>query len=145
MARRPRSSCFSRRFDSHGAVAGRFRLYRQICRCNRQWCNRRTDRPRNTSWYVSLKHFEIYGTNAVAGAEKLYHFVRTPTWVTPPRIMSIKMLGSPAKDMLSQIEIDNQENFSASQIERFKSDPQFYKTFVKAIERDINGAFPMVS
>lgn len=55
------------------------------------------------------------------------------------------MLGSPAKDVLDQIELDEKENFSASQIAKFKSDPEFYKTFVKAIEKDINGAFPMVS
>lgn len=79
------------------------------------------------------------------GVKKLHHFVRTPTWVTPPRTMAIKMMGSPAQEMLSQIEFaDEKENFSAEQIERFKSDPEFYKKFVKAIERDINGAFPMV-
>lgn len=59
--------------------------------------------------------------------------------------MAIKMLGSPAKDMLSQIELDEKENFSVSQVEKFKSDAVFYKKFVKAIEKDINGAFPLVS
>ncbi|KAK9418208.1 hypothetical protein SUNI508_08402 [Seiridium unicorne] len=80
----------------------------------------------------------------VTDVEKLYHFVRTPTWVTPPRIMAIKTLGSPAKDMLSQIELDDKENFSDSQIAKFQSDPEFYKKFIKAVEKDINGAFAMV-
>jgi hypothetical protein len=59
--------------------------------------------------------------------------------------MSIKMLGSPAQEILSQIEFDDKENFSAAQIEKFKSDPVLYKKFVKAIEKDIGGAFALVS
>ncbi|KAF7536514.1 hypothetical protein G7054_g4467 [Neopestalotiopsis clavispora] len=79
-----------------------------------------------------------------ADVKKLYHFIRTPTWVTPPRTMSIKMLGSPAQEILSQIEFDDKENFSAAQIEKFKSDPVLYKKFVKAIEKDIGGAFALI-
>ncbi|OTB07611.1 hypothetical protein M426DRAFT_317915 [Hypoxylon sp. CI-4A] len=73
--------------------------------------------------------------------KKLYHFVRTPTWVIPPRIMTMKMMGGPAKDILEEIEIDEKENFTPKQIERFKADPEFYRKFVKAIEKDANGAF----
>ncbi|RYP76146.1 hypothetical protein DL771_001970 [Monosporascus sp. 5C6A] len=76
--------------------------------------------------------------------QKLYHFIRTPTWVIPPRIMSMKMMGGPAKDMISQIELDGRENFSPAQIEKFKKDPAFYRKFVKTIERDISGVFPVL-
>ncbi|CAJ2501024.1 Uu.00g038770.m01.CDS01 [Anthostomella pinea] len=78
------------------------------------------------------------------GVKELYHFVRTPTWIVPPRIMTMKVIGGPAKPMLSQIELDEKENFTPTQIEKFKSDPTFYRKFVKAIEQDINGAFPIV-
>ncbi|KAI5861733.1 FAD/NAD(P)-binding domain-containing protein [Durotheca rogersii] len=76
--------------------------------------------------------------------KKLYHFIRTPTWVIPPRITSMTMLGGPAKSVLSEIELDEKENFSQRQIEKFKLDPEFYHKFVKTIERDINGTFPLV-
>jgi hypothetical protein len=55
------------------------------------------------------------------------------------------MMNSPAKSMLSQLELDQNENFSAAQIEKFKNDPEFYKEFVKTIELDLNGAFALVS
>ncbi|KAI0117329.1 FAD/NAD(P)-binding domain-containing protein [Daldinia grandis] len=76
--------------------------------------------------------------------KKLYHFVRTPTWVIPPRIMSMKVMGGPAKDILGEIELDEKENFTQQQIERFKSDPAFYRKFIKTIEKDSNGAFALV-
>ncbi|KAI0154842.1 hypothetical protein GGR57DRAFT_502038 [Xylariaceae sp. FL1272] len=76
--------------------------------------------------------------------KKLVHFVRTPTWILPPRIMAMMMMKSPAAPMLAQLELDDKENFSAAQMERFKSDPAFYRDFIKTIERDINGAFPML-
>ena len=47
--------------------------------------------------------------------------------------------------MLKQIQMDEQENFSPEQIEKFKTDPELYKTFVKTIEKEVNGAFPIVS
>ncbi|KAI0017643.1 hypothetical protein F4780DRAFT_782145 [Xylariomycetidae sp. FL0641] len=73
--------------------------------------------------------------------KKIYHFIRTPTWVIPPRVMAMKILGGPAKDMLSQIEMDENENFSQAQIQRFKDDPAFYREFVKVIEKNTNDAF----
>ncbi|KAI1849250.1 hypothetical protein JX266_005211 [Neoarthrinium moseri] len=78
------------------------------------------------------------------GAKKLYHIFRTPTWVVPPRLMSMKLMGSPAWEILKGIEMDANEDFSAPQIEKFKADPDLYNTFVKAVEKDINGAFPVV-
>ncbi|KAI0483227.1 hypothetical protein GGR56DRAFT_663768 [Xylariaceae sp. FL0804] len=76
--------------------------------------------------------------------KKIYHYVRTPTWVIPPRIMSMKMMGGPANEVLNQIELDEKENFSQATIKKFKNDPAFYKKFVKTIEKDISGAFPVV-
>ncbi|KAI0555046.1 hypothetical protein F4679DRAFT_149133 [Xylaria curta] len=76
--------------------------------------------------------------------KKLYHFVRTPTWILPPRILAMMMMNSPAKSILTQLELDEKENFSAAQIEKFRKDSEFYKTFVKTIELDLNGAFALL-
>ena len=80
-------------------------------------------------------------------AEKLYHLFRTPTWVLPPRIMAWKMMGQNKEllEILGEIGIDAQENFSQETIERFKSDPEFYGRFVKAVEKEVNNGFPMVN
>lgn len=59
--------------------------------------------------------------------------------------MTMKMMGGPANEILSEIELDEKENFSPAQIERFTNDPVFYRKFVKVIERDISGVFPVVS
>ncbi|KAK0655773.1 hypothetical protein B0T16DRAFT_424483 [Cercophora newfieldiana] len=77
------------------------------------------------------------------GAKKLYHVVRTPTWVPPPRIQSWKLMGQ-AEEILSKIQLDAQENFSQETIEKFKSDPEFYRTYVKEIEALVNNSFPIV-
>lgn len=77
--------------------------------------------------------------------KKLYHCIRTPTWIMPPRIMAMMMMDGPAKRILTQLDMDKQENFSPEQIERFKSQPDFYRDFVKTIEKDTNGTFPVVS
>lgn len=53
-------------------------------------------------------------------------------------------MGGPAKDILSEIELDEKENFTQRQIEKFKTDPAFYRKFVKTIEQDSNGAFALV-
>ncbi|KAI0970307.1 hypothetical protein F4678DRAFT_136338 [Xylaria arbuscula] len=76
--------------------------------------------------------------------KKLYHFVRTPTWILPPRIMAMMMMDGPAKSILSQLDLDKDENFSEAQIEKFKNDPELYKKFVKTIELDLNGAFAVL-
>jgi cation diffusion facilitator CzcD-associated flavoprotein CzcO len=78
------------------------------------------------------------------GVEKLYHIVRTPTWVIPPRRQTWLMMGN-AKELLSEVEVDEKENFSEATISRFKSDADFYRRFVKGIEREVNNAFPVVS
>lgn len=62
----------------------------------------------------------------------------------PPRLVTMMMMGGPAKAILDKIEIDEKENFTRSQIETFKSDPELYREFVKAVERDLNGVLPIV-
>ncbi|TPX16724.1 uncharacterized protein E0L32_003665 [Thyridium curvatum] len=74
--------------------------------------------------------------------QKLVHIIRSPTWVIPPRIPTFAMTG--AAELLSQIKIDEDENFTSEQIEKFKSDPEFYRTFVKGIEKQVNSSFPIV-
>lgn len=58
--------------------------------------------------------------------------------------MTMKIMGGPAKEILSEIELDEKENFSAAQIEKFKADPEYYRKFVKTIEEDLCGAFSVV-
>lgn len=77
------------------------------------------------------------------GAEKVYHLFRTPTWVLPPRIQAWKVMGQ-AGDILSKIDMDPLENFSPETIEKFESDPEFYREFVKKVEAEVNNAFPIV-
>ncbi len=50
-----------------------------------------------------------------------------------------------AAEILSKVEMDDDENFSQEQIERFESDSALYRTFVKAIEKEVNSNFPIVS
>jgi hypothetical protein len=50
-----------------------------------------------------------------------------------------------AEEVLGKIQLDSQENFSQETIEKFKSDPEFYRTFVKEIEALVNNNFPIVS
>ncbi|KAH9888242.1 FAD/NAD(P)-binding domain-containing protein [Xylariomycetidae sp. FL2044] len=73
--------------------------------------------------------------------KKLYHFVRTPTWIIPPRRLTMMMVDGPAKTILSEIEVDEKENFTKAQIEKFKSDPALYRKFVKVIEKELASAF----
>jgi hypothetical protein len=54
------------------------------------------------------------------------------------------MLGQ-GGDALSKIELDEHENFSQATIEKFKSDPEFYRSFVKGIEKEVNDGFRIVS
>jgi hypothetical protein len=49
-----------------------------------------------------------------------------------------------AGPILDEIELDEHENFTPGQIERFKSDPVFYRKFVKAIEKEVNNTLPIV-
>ncbi|KAK1754921.1 putative sterigmatocystin biosynthesis monooxygenase stcW [Echria macrotheca] len=77
------------------------------------------------------------------GAKKLYHIVRTPTWIPPPRVQTWKVMGQ-AREALDGIELDERENFSQATIDRFRSDPEFYRLFRKEIEVQVNSNFPIV-
>ncbi|KAK2073106.1 hypothetical protein P8C59_007412 [Phyllachora maydis] len=76
-------------------------------------------------------------------AKKLYHVVRTPTWVLPPRIQSWKMTGQ-AEEAMSKIELDDRENFTQQTIDKFKSDPAYYRGFVKGTEKAVNKNFGII-
>ena len=54
------------------------------------------------------------------------------------------MMGQ-AGEILSKIQMDAQENFSQVTIDKFQSDPEFYREFVKKIEAEVNNSFPIVS
>jgi len=77
------------------------------------------------------------------GARELFHFIRGPTWIVPSRVQVLS--ASKAKHVMEQIELDDDERFTPAQIEKFKSDPEFYKKFVKAIEEQVNSNFFIVS
>ncbi len=80
--------------------------------------------------------------NTSVGAKQLVHFIREATWIVPPRIQSLAM--SQASGILEQIELDEHEKFTPAQIERFKANPELYRTFVKAIENQVNNNFSIV-
>lgn len=48
-----------------------------------------------------------------------------------------------AAPIINQIEMDTSENFTPTQIERFKTDPTFYDTFTKALDTDSNLKFAL--
>lgn len=74
--------------------------------------------------------------------KKLYHIVRTPTWIPPPwRQAQVQAGGG---QMLKEITVDEKENFPPEQIQRFKEDKEFYRRFVKGIEKDTGGNFRIV-
>lgn len=50
-----------------------------------------------------------------------------------------------AKEILKEIEVDEKEDFSEATIARFKSEPDFYRKFIKNIERELSNAFHIVS
>ncbi|KAI1080434.1 FAD/NAD(P)-binding domain-containing protein [Whalleya microplaca] len=72
----------------------------------------------------------------------LVHFVREPTWIVPPRLQTLQM--GKASSILDNIETDEAGNFTPAQIEKFRSDPSFYQTFVKTVEEEVNSNFPIV-
>ena len=62
----------------------------------------------------------------------------------PPRIQSWKIMGQ-AGELLKDIEMNEAEDFSQETIDKFKSDPAFYRSFVKKVEKEVNSTFPIVS
>lgn len=75
--------------------------------------------------------------------KKLYHVVRTPTWIPPPWRQGQVMMGG--GQMLKEINLDEKENFTPDQIQTFKDDLDFYKRFVKGIEKDTSGNFRLTA
>ncbi|KAH6975459.1 hypothetical protein BKA56DRAFT_89961 [Ilyonectria sp. MPI-CAGE-AT-0026] len=73
-------------------------------------------------------------------AKHLVHFVREPTWIVPSRL---QLIAQSRGSILEGVEINEDEGFSKAQIERFMSDPVFYRKFIKAIEEVVNGNFPL--
>jgi cation diffusion facilitator CzcD-associated flavoprotein CzcO len=72
----------------------------------------------------------------------LHHFIRTPTWIIPPRLEMMKM--GPLAPVLSQLEMDAQANFAPSQIEKFKGSSALYDMFCDALEQESHGKFHFV-
>lgn len=75
--------------------------------------------------------------------KSLVHFVREPTWVVPSRLQLLAQ--GAGGGVLDEVSMKENADFTEAQIERFKSDPEFYKKFVKAVEEVVNGNFPLVS
>ena len=46
--------------------------------------------------------------------------------------------------MLDMIELDGDGRYSSEQIAKFKSDPNLYRKFIKAIEKETNNSFLVV-
>lgn len=74
--------------------------------------------------------------------KKLVHFVRSPTWITPPQ--RAVWGASPNAEYISSIQIDENDNFTQEQIEVFEKNPDQYMKFVKVVEKEINSKFKMV-
>ncbi|KAF4867728.1 FAD-binding monooxygenase moxY [Colletotrichum siamense] len=73
--------------------------------------------------------------------KELVHFVREPTWVVPGRLQLLAQ--GAAGGILGEVGMRENADFTEAQIERFKTDPTFYKKFVKAVEEVVNGNFPI--
>jgi hypothetical protein len=74
----------------------------------------------------------------------VWNIFQTPTWVVPPRLAVWKALKK-CDGVLGEIKMDDQENFAPETIQRFQSDPDFYREFVKTAEVEVNNNFPIVS
>lgn len=79
----------------------------------------------------------------ITEVKTLVHFVREPTWVVPSRLQLLAQ--GAGGGVLDEVGLKENADFTEAQTERFKSDPVFYKKFVKAVEEVVNGNFPLVS
>ncbi|ROT37421.1 phenylacetone monooxygenase [Sodiomyces alkalinus F11] len=70
---------------------------------------------------------------------RLYHHIRAPTAIIPPRVATIRT--GPSAHIIDGIELDENEKFTQAQIKRFISDPVFYEQFSRSLEPDSNGKF----
>ncbi|KAH8590837.1 hypothetical protein B0O99DRAFT_654712 [Bisporella sp. PMI_857] len=73
--------------------------------------------------------------------QKLVHFIRSPTWVLPPP--SQMMAANANSALIASIKMDAEGNFTPEQIEQFKTHPDLYMKFIKAVENELNGKFKM--
>ncbi|PSR97543.1 hypothetical protein BD289DRAFT_458937 [Coniella lustricola] len=73
--------------------------------------------------------------------KKLCHIVRTPTWIPPPWRQAQVMAGR--GQMIKQVAVDDKENFTSEQIQKFLNDEDFYQNFVKSMEKDTASNFGM--
>ena len=81
--------------------------------------------------------------DGLIAVKELVHVVRSPTWIVPPFLSTLKM--GRASDTLKDIEMDEKMNFTKAQIDRFKRDPVYYRNFVKTVEKEVNNNFRIVS
>ncbi|KAJ4252917.1 hypothetical protein NW762_010823 [Fusarium torreyae] len=73
--------------------------------------------------------------------KQVVHFVRDPTWIVPSRLQLLAQ-GS-GGGIIQEIELNDDESFPAAQLDRFESDPVFYRKFIKSVEEVVNGNFPL--
>jgi hypothetical protein len=69
----------------------------------------------------------------------MVHVVRSPSWIVPPGLANLSR--SKASSVLSEIELDENDNFTAAQVQKFKASPDDYMRFVKAVELETNQNF----
>ncbi|KAL2885404.1 phenylacetone monooxygenase [Ceratocystis lukuohia] len=72
-------------------------------------------------------------------AASLHHVIRSPTWILPPRVAMMKM--GPMAEIIGKIELDDEDNFTAAQIARFKEDTDLYNRLTQAMEDDMHVKF----
>ncbi len=72
---------------------------------------------------------------------KLFHFVRSPTWILPPQ--EERVLKKSSVEVLRSTVMDGNK-FTPQQIERFSNNPVYYKSFIKATEEQVNALFKVV-
>lgn len=87
--------------------------------------------------------FDSQRLTGIKAVKELVHVVRSPTWVVPSFLSTLKM--GRAAETLDEIEVDDKLNFSTAQVEKFKADPVYYRKFVKTVEREVNNNFRIVS
>lgn len=75
----------------------------------------------------------------IVDVRHMVHVVRSPSWIAPPGLVNLSY--SNAASILSNIDIDENGNFTAAQIKNFKESPEDYSKFVKAIELETNQNF----
>ncbi|KAJ5355635.1 hypothetical protein N7517_010244 [Penicillium concentricum] len=70
--------------------------------------------------------------------EKLVHLIRSPTWIAPPQ--TERMLKGASAEVMKSARMDG-EKFTPEQIEHFEQDREYYRSFIKATEEQVNARF----